>query len=74
MFAEENTTVNLFQMHEDTKKDRFSKVFLDFIKLLKSNLSPKSKSEITREELMNLSMILYSTYKTEIERLVKTYE
>ena len=61
-------------MHEDAKKDRFSKVFLDFIKLLKSSISPKTKSEVTREELMNLSMILYSTYKTEIERMVKTYE
>jgi hypothetical protein len=74
VFAEENTTVNLQRLHEDTKKDRFSKVLLDFIRLLKSSLSPKAKTEVTREELMNLSMILYSTYKTEIERLVKTYE
>jgi hypothetical protein len=71
-FTNASSTINISNFIGDSHKDRYSKTINVFMDMLKEFIT--SDTNINKEDFMNYSMMVYSSNKTEVDSLVRSYE
>lgn len=74
IFVKSSSHISLLHLRPEANQDRYSKVISTFLELIKNELENQEYETLSKDEFMNLSMLMYSTHKKEVDVLVKTYE
>lgn len=74
MYSIKTSKVNLEDIKKLNKKDRYSSIISSFVQILLGNSSSTEVKNLTRQDFMNISMLVYSNKKHDIENLVSKYE